>query len=308
MTLFVIFLYITKPVACFADDSDEVADKEEKTKVPTEEELLQFNEQAFMLSQKDVIAKLKKKYCKKYNNQYIAYYNNVYLVKKCKLKKISHTLSFKLSQRAKKITSVESEVIAALDRGTDIDTFDKIKFRSCSALNGRYITFKDVDVYYVKNCKKNKLENWQVYLEHATIKGKRYKPILSLTSEEFFEIKYGNDILESDIKIKQQAASNSSASAHNIDDADIDIIPLKEACKGLNGKYVSFYSRLYKIENCRKKFISTEEFLKMNKSRRVKITELNSEQWISIPLKKTTAKTQKKPAKKNKLNQLYRAH
>ena len=242
-------------------------------------------------------------HCKKYNNRYLSYYSKVYQVKKCKLHQISTSLSFKLSSVAGKIYRVDSDVIAVLEKGNEIRSFNRIKHRTCSSLNGKYITFKDVDVYYVDRCKRRKLENWQVYLDHSTKKNSRYKPILSLTEKEFFDIEIGKNIDENEDK-KNKAAQRISS---KLDDSNIDVIPLKEACRGLNGKYVSFYSLIYKIENCRKRLVTSNQLLKMNQSGNIRVKELTSEQWLSIPLKEEAVKKQE-TQNKMQSEQIYRAH
>ncbi|MEI6398419.1 MAG: hypothetical protein WCO71_06595 [Pseudomonadota bacterium] len=63
----------------------------------------------------------------------------------------------------------------------------------------------------------------------------------------------------------------------------MDIIPIDEACKGVDGKIVTFYSRMYKIEKCRKREIDAESFTMHGGAGSSKLTELKPEQWISMP-------------------------
>ena len=60
---------------------------------------------------------------------------------------------------------------------------------------------------------------------------------------------------------------------------------MDEACHGVDGRVVSYYSRLYRIERCRKREITdTEEFLRrLGNIERKEILELRSEQWLSLP-------------------------
>ena len=65
---------------------------------------------------------------------------------------------------------------------------------------------------------------------------------------------------------------------------DVDIIPIDEACKGLKDQYVAYYSKIYKIENCHKRLAEASVISKkLLSSKRDKIVELSSEQWISLP-------------------------
>ena len=65
--------------------------------------------------------------------------------------------------------------------------------------------------------------------------------------------------------------------------AQVDVIPLNEACRNVNGKLVFYYTHIYKIENCRKREVDAEEYMKRHKYDRFKLPELTSEQWVSLP-------------------------
>ena len=66
--------------------------------------------------------------------------------------------------------------------------------------------------------------------------------------------------------------------------AGVEIIPVDEACEGVNNMVVSYYSRLYRIERCRKReIISPELFMKKAGRNLAKLKEMSSEQWLSLP-------------------------
>ena len=60
-----------------------------------------------------------------------------------------------------------------------------------------------------------------------------------------------------------------------------DILPIDEACKGLNGTFVSYFSKIYKIQGCRKHEVDAEKFMLHYPTYRLK--EMKSEQWVSLP-------------------------
>ena len=97
---------------------------------------------------------------------------------------------------------------------------------------------------------------------------------MALTAREFWAMRQGRDI--SSIIDKDFAKLLDGS-------AGVDIIPVDEACKGVDGKIVTFYSRMYKIEKCRKREIDAESFTMHRKLGDVKLIELKPEQWISMP-------------------------
>ena len=68
---------------------------------------------------------------------------------------------------------------------------------------------------------------------------------------------------------------------------DVDVIPIDEACQGLEGKYVSYYSKVYRMKNCHRHPVPDNIIRrgKLNISR-----ELTSEQWLSLPSASPLAK------------------
>src|SRR6185436_6773833 len=101
---------------------------------------------------------------------------------------------------------------------------------------------------------------------------KKNQEILELPEEEFLALPVGTEF---------QSSLNDEYKKMLVQEKNVDILPIDEACKGLNGSYVSYYSKIYKIEGCRKREVDAERFLVRFPN--YKLRERSSEQWVSIP-------------------------
>ena len=213
------------------------------------------------------------KECKKYEGKFIGYYDRIYKVEKCKRHEIvSADDDQNPVLNGKKILTVDSLTVAKIPVGTAIGAEKPNAKVNCLKFEGRYVLSRGDEVYFIEKCKKNLLPDWDTYVEHSQKRGKRGLEIFELTEAEFRAIAPGKDIksvLDAEYKKLLDA------------DKDVDVIPLAEACKGMNGKFVTYYSRIYHIEACRKQPVDPELFLQRNPS--YKLSEMTSEQWISIP-------------------------
>lgn len=225
-----------------------------------------------------LLLKLRKKYCKRFNGKMIAYYGLIYSVDKCKRRLVEDdNLLFEITKKKIRITPVDAEVVAALEEGDIMHTIGNAPLRTCKTLNKSYISFSDVDVYWVEACKKRRFPDWDSFVEHHNnLFGRRELSIESLTWKEFIGLKDGKQMPSmidrthpSDVVIGYEE--------------QVDVIPLEEACKGVDGKVVSYYSKLYKVEKCRKRLLDAQRYLAENRNKRHRFIELSSEQWISLP-------------------------
>ena len=151
--------------------------------------------------------------------------------------------------------------------------------RDCADLEGRYITFSNVDVYFVQECRKRLFPDWTTYIAHREKSGRqrgsnRNGEILALSWIEFARLRLGksyNSVLDDYLE--------------DVDQVDgIEVLSISEACAGLNGNVVSYLSRLYKIEDCRKKEIAAPDlYLRSKSSQQLNIVELSASQWVSLP-------------------------
>jgi hypothetical protein len=219
----------------------------------------------------------RRKICARHEGRYIAYAGEVFKVEKCKRRPVhSSDLVFDLVRRGNTITEVDAKPIAALAEGPAIDpNTEDAKARSCNEFNGRYVSHSYGDVWFVERCTRRLIPDWETYLTHRRARGgiKNTDEILVVNWAEFNALREGRPVA---------SVVDEEFSKYAAEWAPIDIIPIDEACAGVDGKYVSFYSRLYKIEKCRKREIDSEHFLWKNKTGQ-KFTELRPEQWISMP-------------------------
>jgi hypothetical protein len=215
----------------------------------------------------------KKKSCQKFEGKYIAYYDRVYKVEKCKRREIAvedgNEPAATLKDR--KIEVVDADTIAALEEGLRIgESADKKP--NCAKIEGHYILSRGDDLYFIEKCKKHLIPDWDTYTDHASKRGKRSQDIMELAESEFQRIPEGAALPSSlDAEYKKLLK----------DDSSVDILPLAEACKGLNGKFLSYYSKIYKVEKCHKHNVDPHAFLKRFPT--YKIEEMSSEQWVSLP-------------------------
>jgi hypothetical protein len=226
---------------------------------------------------KSKLTRLTKKYCRKYRGKYIGHYSEIYLVKNCERRLLEDPDShFKLTQRGTKIHSVDPKVVAAIPIGKAMESIQNRRFKGCRHYERKYITYRDVDVYYVKKCRKLLLPTWESFLVHRKKYGKGVNTIIKNVSwEEFIGLEEG-DMIDAKVIAKLETRKLESAI-----EPYVDVIPISQACKGLNRTFVSFYSRIYKIENCKKREIESAAFSR--KYQKVKPRELTSDQWISLP-------------------------
>ena len=213
-----------------------------------------------------------KKTCAKYEGSYILYYERIFKVEKCKRREFIVEEGIEPKLRGSRVLTVDSDVVAMLGEGEALNGPQKKKPLSCSQLNGQYLLSRAEDIYFVEKCKKRLFPDFDTYSDHAKKRAKRSQDILEIDELDLAKIDEG-----------EAFTSSLDAEYKKLLDADtgIDVLPLAEACRGLNGKFVAFYSRLYRVEKCRKQPVDPQLFGK--RFPKYEPTELSSEQWISIP-------------------------
>ncbi|RYZ68724.1 MAG: hypothetical protein EOP09_09020 [Proteobacteria bacterium] len=213
-----------------------------------------------------------KKTCAKFEGKYILYYERIFKVEKCKRREYIVEEGMEPKLRGSKVLTVESETIAQLAQGEPLNGPQKRKPLTCNQLNGQYLLSRGEDIYFVEKCKKRLFPDFDTYTDHSKIRGKRNQDVLEMDESELGKIAEGEPIV-----------SSLDAEYKKLLDADkgIDVLDIREACKGLNGKFVAYYSKIYRIEKCRKQPVDPQLFGK--RYPRYEPTELNSDQWISIP-------------------------
>ncbi len=219
----------------------------------------------------------RKRICAKYNNQLIAYYGDVWKVDNCKRRPITDSKTvYGFQRNGQKVVDVDSDAIAALSEGQPLDLNEaEDTARSCKQLEAHYVTFSAVDVYFVEHCKKRLFPDWATYVKHRDRRDDKKGEILSLSLVEFDRTASGENIPSVVDDLFSKLLSGS---------AGVEIIPVDEACEGLEGRISSYYSRLYRVEKCRKReIVDPDVFLIRNGGAAIKVVEMKSEQWISLP-------------------------
>jgi hypothetical protein len=214
----------------------------------------------------------KLKQCKKYEGKYISYYEHIYRVEKCKRREYLVDEGVEPKTKGLKIISVESDTVAMIPAGEPLNPSVKKKNLTCAQLNNQYVISRGDEIFFIEKCKKRLFPDLDTYTDHSKKRGKREQDILELDEMQIAKIEDGTPI-----------TSSLDAEYKKLLDADtgIDVLPLAEACKGLNGKFVAYYSKLYRIEKCRKQPVDPEVFGR--RYPKYSPQELTSEQWISIP-------------------------
>jgi hypothetical protein len=211
--------------------------------------------------------------CRKFEGKFIAYYDRVFKVEGCKRREVvSDDDDGSPALKGHRVIPVENITIAKIPEGPAIGSTPKGKKPNCAKIEGRYIISRASDVFFVEKCKKRPFPDWDTYADHAAKHPKKAQDILELPEEEFLALPVGTEFTSS---------LNDEYKKLLVTEKTVDVLPLDEACKGLNGAYVSYYSKIYKIEKCRKHEVDAERFLLRFPS--YKLREMSSEQWVSIP-------------------------
>jgi hypothetical protein len=211
--------------------------------------------------------------CRKFEGKFIAYYDRVFKVEGCKRREVLPEDDERNPVlKGLRVIAVENITIAKIPEGAPIGSAPKGKKPNCAKIEGRYIISRASDVFYVEGCKKRPFPDWDTYADHAAKHPKKSKDILELPEEEFLALPVGKEFISS---------LNDEYKKMLVTEKNVDVLPLDEACKGLNGSYLSYYSKIYKVERCRKHEVDAERFLLRFPSYRLR--EMTSEQWVSIP-------------------------
>jgi len=217
------------------------------------------------------------RFCNQYKDRLIAYYGEVYKVEACTRRVIqnSKTLS-RMIAKGVKVQDVDGYVIAAIPEGEPLDN-DLIRqsIRSCKVLNGQYVSYSSVDVYFVEGCKRRLLPDWTTYINHRDVRGDERGEIMALSWEEFVALEEGTNVPSVVDDMFAQLLQG---------DSGVDIIPVDEACEGINGKVVTYYDKMYRVEKCSKReILNPGEVLQGFVEKTTKFHELTSQQWLSLP-------------------------
>lgn len=252
-------------------DGDETSGRSEGTDPVTENEVIQIKQSKTIETK--VSLQDRKKVCLEFNNKYISYYSEVYRITNCKRHLLTPEEVYIHTRKKGVIHTVDANVIIALAEGEVYQNIGEIKkSNDCYGLEGKFVTFVYGHVYLVKNCKRRGFEYWSDYETFREKTPMKQRDIIPLNSELYASIPEG-ELMPAKISDDYWGGFGKEG---------VDIIPIDEACYGVEGKYVSYYERVYKIEKCRKREVKAEVVME-GKLAKIKFRELTSEQWISLP-------------------------
>lgn len=211
----------------------------------------------------------RKKACRSYNGRLIGYYGKIYHVRGCKRYAVAKGDISKMIRRHGGVRTVESDVVKVIPLHVP-----KPKTRlTCREAEGRVFLTLSGQLFQVAGCRRYVFPDWETFLEYRR-KGRLGKKARGAFVE--VEDHLAQTLPEARVYPSVLDTDNDSFLRDN--DA-YDIIPAKRACKGIEGRYVTYYSQVYKIERCKKRpvLITTDRIGSL------KVRELTSSQWLSIP-------------------------
>lgn len=227
---------------------------------------------------KEFSSEERKKECARYEGRYIGYYDKLFLVVNCKRREIlgGEVIRDLMVKEQVKVEDVQAKTMIMLEEGQPYRHLPgKAEVtRSCSELAGKYVVYEASDIFFIEDCKRRLVPDYETYQHRLKTLGGP-KMLVELNSREYHKLKEGEP-LES---IMPDVFKKLMISAK-----DVDIIPIDEACQGVENKWVTYYSKIYKIESCRKReVLDIPKFLKSPKNSGLLEKELTSEQWVSLP-------------------------
>jgi hypothetical protein len=239
---------------------------------------------------KKVSAADREKSCKTYEGTFISYYGELWKVENCKRRGIrSQSAILDIVSQVNSVTEVDGATIAVIPEGVPLADDDPASgpMRGCKEFEGKYITHSYLDIFFIEGCKKRLMPDWETYLDHKARRHDEKSEVFGLSYAEFLKIPTGKEIPSiADEEFRRLLKKEKTP----------DVVPAKDACKGLEGEFVSYYSKLYKIENCRRREIDSELFFEGRLGLTRQVLDLSDEQWISIPEGKPLKSLTESPA------------
>lgn len=210
--------------------------------------------------------KEQKKVCRKYAGKLIGYYGKVYKVKNCQRVPVENDTISGNIRRYGAVKSVEGDVVKLIPLAKK-----RVKKRlTCKEAEGRVFLTLSGQIFQVAGCRRYTFPDWETFLEYRK-KGR-------VSKRSFVEVEDHLARTLPEARVYPSVLDADSA-AFLRDNENYDIIPAKRACKGLEGRFVTYYSQIYKIERCKRRPVS----ISSAKLARLKLRELSSSEWLSIP-------------------------
>lgn len=208
----------------------------------------------------------RKKACRTYKNRLIGYYGKVFRVSGCKRHPVENTAITSQIRRYGAVRTVDADIVKLIPLAKQ-----RVKRRlTCRESEGRVFLTLSGQIFQVAGCRRYTFPDWETFLEYrkkGRVKGRSFVEVEDHLAQTLPEARVYPSVLDAD------------SAAFLRDNEEYDIIPAKRACRGLEGRYMTYYSQVYKIERCKRRPVTIEAA----KLARLKLKELTSSQWLSIP-------------------------
>ena len=251
------------------------------------------------------------KYCGDYEGKLIAFYNDAFRVTQCRRIPVSYAELNEALKGGEEVMKVTSEVIYALPLapgsqrsgdgmpGGGGGLGDSPGVPPCVDLENTYITPDQERVYFVENCRKRAFNSWSDYTRDRFKRGVQKTRLIFLTEQVMSQIRSGRDM----------PAPSLDPMVQQMNMADEQPQRGADVCRELEGKFISYFSFLYKVERCRKRAVNSLEYSRRSYelAQKLKLSEANrddlhgegkagirrevssplkitTEQWIHLPL------------------------
>ena len=198
--------------------------------------------------------------CHQYNGKLVSYYDNTFIIKNCERVPIDHHTLNQHLKAGKTVIPITNKIINLIPLQKPSPQPQKAPLR-CQDLEGNYVTTDHEDVYYIKGCKKKRFPDWHSYRAHRFKHDLHTAKFLFITDRDLIRLRSRHDfpsVLPAD-NDKIITAPPPSAT---------------EVCAELEAQFVAYYSRLYYIDNCKRRPVDTIQFSRLNAQLQVATTQV----------------------------------
>lgn len=218
-------------------------------------------------------------FCRLYEGKLLAYYNDTFRVKNCRRLPVSYEELSHALKAGEAVEKVSAEVIYAIPVGAK--KVSRLELPSCQELQKTYITPDHDTVYFVENCRKRLFDHWDTYTLHRHSQGVQKTRLIFLETEIVAAIKDGKPM-------PSQELSSADAAQGQFP----QVLDRKEVCRRFEGKFISYFSLIYKVQKCLKRSVDAGDFSRLSKQAQAsgvvgvqlpEVIEVSGDQWMSLP-------------------------
>ncbi len=271
---------------------EDKSEKEDKKPEVNEDALRYVDDSVDGFREEEVYSEAeKKKVCQKYEGAVVGDQLSLYKVQSCILRELdSDSAEFREATRKQGGTvSPDNRTLAILWQASKEKTKTTLGggqrqkskqslAEACAGLNGKIVRYSemDYDYYLVEKCRVRLIPDDETLRKMMSSLSKLSSQIVKISPERFSSLKQGEPVTSSmDTEFAKLYKQGTSIP---------EIISVKEACAGLNGKDMTYVERIYRIEGCKKRPYDPERLTMTQRNKFRKFDgELTSTQWISLP-------------------------